>query len=62
MNTMIQLSIAIIAFFIVWRIYKVLKANPGLLSRQNLSKSFTTMAVLALILMGAVAILVLLTR
>lgn len=62
MNTILQLSIAILCLFILWRIYKVIRANPEMLSKQNVSKSFTTMGVLALILIGFVAILILLVR
>lgn len=62
MNLAIQISLLIICLFIIWRIYKVLEANPGLLSRQNLTKSFTTMGFLALILIGGVAMLVFLVK
>lgn len=62
MNTLIQISVAILCLFIVWRIYKVIQGNPELLSKANLSKSFSTMGVLALILIGGVAILVMLLK
>lgn len=62
MNTFLQILIAIACGFFVWRIYKVIQANPELLSRENLSKSFSTMGVLALILIGAVALMVLLVK
>lgn len=58
MDLMIQLSILVICLFIMWRIYKVLQANPELLSRKNLSKSFGTAGFLALLLIGFVVILV----
>lgn len=57
-----QISLAVICIFIVWRIYKLLKDNPELLSKQNMSKSFTTMGILALILIGGIAMLVMLLR
>lgn len=59
---MIKISVAVLCLFIVWRIYKVIQANPEMLSRENMSKSFTTMGILALILMGGIAILVLLVK
>ncbi|MGE4349867.1 MAG: hypothetical protein AB7D28_08880 [Candidatus Berkiella sp.] len=62
MDTIIQLLIAGMCLFIVWRIYKVLKANPELLSKENMSKSFTTMGVLALILIGGIAMMVMLLK
>lgn len=62
MNTILQISIAIICLFIVWRIYKVLQANPELLSKANMTKSFGTMGLVALILIGFVTILVMLVR
>lgn len=62
MDIIIQLSIAALALFIVWRIYKVLKKNPELLSKENLSKSATTLGILALILIGGIAMMVMLLR
>lgn len=62
MNLVLQLSLLVICAFIVWRIYKVIQQNPELMSRANLSKSFATVGVLALILIGGIAILVLLLR
>ncbi|MFO1257427.1 MAG: hypothetical protein U1E78_03275 [Gammaproteobacteria bacterium] len=62
MALLIQISVAIICLFFVWRIYKVLKANPELLSRENLTKSFSTMGILALILIGFMAMLVMMLR
>ena len=62
MDTIIQILIAGMCLFIVWRIYKVLKANPELLSKENMSKSFTTMGVLALILIGGIAMMVMLLK
>lgn len=62
MDIIIQILIAGMCLFIVWRIYKVLKANPELLSKENMSKSFTTMGVLALILIGGIALMVMLLK
>ena len=62
MNTFLQISVAVLCLFIVWRIYKVIQGNPELLSKENVSKSFTTMGVLALILIGFVALLVMMLK
>lgn len=62
MNTIIQISLAVICLFIIWRIYKTMKANPQLFSKENLSKSFASAGVLALILIGFVFVLVMLLK
>ncbi len=62
MNTIIQLSLVVICLFIIWRIYGTMKANPDLFSKANLSKSFATAGVLALILIGFVVVLVFLLK
>lgn len=62
MDLLIQISLAVICIFLMWRIYKVISANPDTFSKENISKSFFTMGVLALILLGGIAILVVLLR
>lgn len=62
MDIIIQLSIALLCLFFVWRIYKLLKKYPELLSKENLSKSASTIGVLALILIGGIALMILLLR
>jgi hypothetical protein len=62
LNTILQICVAILCLFFVWRIYSVIKANPGMLSKENLTKSFSTMGVLALILIGFITILVMLVK
>jgi hypothetical protein len=62
MNLILQISIAVICLFIVWRLYKLIQANPEMLSRANLSKSVSTMGILALILIGGIFLLVMILR
>lgn len=62
METFYQLLALIGAAMIVWVIYKNIKGRPEQFSRENLSKSFSTMGVLALLLIGFVALLVFLAR
>lgn len=62
MNLILQISIAVICLFIVWRLYKLIQANPEMLSRENLSKSFSTVGILALILIGGVFLLVMILK
>ena len=59
MNTLLQISVAVLCLFIVWRIYKVIQANPEIMNKANVMKSFTTMGILALILIGGIALLIL---
>lgn len=62
MEILIQVSLAVICIFIIWRIYKTIQNNPDVFSKENISKSFFTMGVLGLILVGGIAVLVLLLR
>lgn len=62
MNTIVQITLAVICLFIIWRIYGTMKTNPDLFSKANLSKSFATAGVLALILIGFVVVLVFLLK
>ncbi len=48
--------------FLIWWLYKGIKGNPGAFSKESLGKSFTTMGILALLLMGTVALAVHLLR
>ena len=62
METVYQLLALIGAAMIVWVIYRMIKGRPDQFSRENLTKSFSTMGVLALVLIGFVALLVFLAR
>lgn len=62
MNTFIQISLIFLSLFFMWRIYKIIKHNPEVVSRENITKSFGTMGVLSLILIGFVAMMVLMLR
>jgi hypothetical protein len=62
MDTFYQLLALVGAGLIAWFIYRAIKGNPAQFSRENLSKSFSSMGVLALILIVFVAFLVLITR
>ena len=58
MDTVIKILVAGMCLFLVWMLYKQIKSNPEMLSKQNINKSFSTMGFLALILIGAVALMV----
>ncbi len=62
METLYQVLALIGAAMIVWVIYRNIKGRPEQFSRENLSKSFSTMGVLALLLIAFVALLVYLAR
>lgn len=62
MNTWYQVLGLIGAAFIVWILYRHIKGRPEQFSRENLSKSFSSMGLLALLLMAFIALLVLMLR
>lgn len=62
MNTLYQVLALVGAGLIIWFIYRAIKGNPAQFSRENLTKSFLSMGILALILIVFVAFLVLMTR
>ena len=62
MDLFLKLTVTAICCFLVYRIRGVLRSNPELLSRENLSKSFATVGMLALILIGFVYIMIMSLR
>lgn len=48
--------------FLVWLLYRGIKGNPEAFSAANLNKSFLTMGVLALILIGVIFFAVVLLK
>lgn len=62
MDSLYQVLGLIAAALILWVLYHVVKRRPEQFSRQNMTKSFTSMGVLALVLIGFVALLVLMVQ
>lgn len=62
METLYQVLGLIGAALIIWVLYRAIKGQPQQFSRENLSKSFSSMGILALILIGFIALLVLMLR
>ncbi len=62
MDTLYQVLALIGAALIVWITYRAIKGRPEQFSRENLSKSFFSLGVLAIILIMFVALLVLMVR
>lgn len=62
MDTFYQILGLIGAAIVVWILYRYVKAKPEQLSRESLAKSFSTMGLLALVLIAFVALLIMLVR
>lgn len=62
MQTLYQILGLIGAGLIIWVLYTRIKHDPQTFSRANLSKSFSTMGILALVLIIFVFLLVMLAR
>ena len=62
MSTMYQILGLVGAGMILFILYRSIKGNPGQFSKENLSRSFFTMGILAIGLIGFVALLVLVVR
>ena len=62
MQTFYQV-LGLIGFVIIaWILYRGIKGRPEQFSRENISKSFSSMGILALILIGFVVLLIMLVR
>jgi ABC-type xylose transport system permease subunit len=57
-----QLFALLGAILIVWILFRVVRNNPETFTRENFSKSLSTMGFLALILVGFIAVCVMLLR
>lgn len=62
METLYQILAIIGAGLIAWIIYRTVKGKPEQFSKENLNKSFSTMGVLALVLIAFIALLIFLLR
>ena len=48
--------------FLIWMMYRTIKGNPEAFSKTNLSRSFTTLGLLALILIIVVGVVIFILR
>jgi threonine/homoserine/homoserine lactone efflux protein len=62
METLYQILGLVGAGFIIWILYRSIRARPDQFSRENLKNSFSTMGILACILILFVAFLVFMVR
>lgn len=60
MGTLYQILGLVGASLVIWLIYKSVRTKPDIFNRNNLSKSLTTMGVLALALICFIAFLIVL--
>ena len=58
----IKLMYIILAIFFGWQLFLYLRTHPEALSKDNLNRSFFTLGILAVLLIGFVALLVLLVK
>lgn len=57
-----KILLALLAIFFMWQLFVYLRSNPQSLSKANVDRSFFVLGILALILIGFVAILVFLLK
>lgn len=50
------------AVWLLFVLYKIINQQANLFSKENLNKSFTTMGILALMLIGAIGLVVILLK
>ena len=62
MESLYQIVGLVFAGLLIWGIYRSIKGKPDQFSRDNLSKSFSSLGVLALGLIAFVALLVLVVK
>jgi hypothetical protein len=62
MDMLSKIAAIVFAAFLLWMLFKFLKANPQSLSKENLTKSFYSMGLLGVGLIVFVALLVMLLR
>jgi putative copper export protein len=62
METLYQVLGLLGAGLIVWVLYRNIKGRPEQFSRENLSKSFSAMGILAVILIAFIGLLVFMLR
>lgn len=62
METFYQILAILGAGIVIWILYRTVRARPEQFNRENLSKSFTTMAVLSILLIVFVAFLIFMVR
>ena len=57
-----KLFFIVLSAFLIWRLFVYLRVHPEAFSKENLSRSFFTLGILALLLIGFIAVLVLVVK
>ena len=57
-----KLLFVLLAMFLLWQMYHYIRANPQAFSKESLGRSFFTLGILALLLIGFIAVLVMLVK
>lgn len=52
----------LLAFLLVWFCFRIIRLSPGSFSLENINKTLFTLGVMALILLGFIALLVIMLR
>ncbi|EKD45535.1 MAG: hypothetical protein ACD_69C00247G0002 [uncultured bacterium] len=58
----IKVMFIILSIFIGWQLFVYLRTHPEAFSKDNLNRSFFTLGILAILLIGFIAVLVLLVK
>lgn len=61
-NNWMTLLYVILAAVLVWFAYRTVRNNPAWFTKESMSKSFFTMGILTLLLIGFIALLVFLLK
>ena len=62
MELFLQLAVAGVCLFFIWRLYKGMKSQPEAFSKEKMGKSFYTIGLLTLALIFVVTIMVMFVR
>jgi hypothetical protein len=62
MGTFSQILLLLFAAFLIWQLIRYVRANPGAFSKDKLHRGFFTLGILALLLIGFIALCVILLK
>jgi hypothetical protein len=62
MGTFSQILLLLFAAFLIWQLVRYIRSNLGAFSKDNLHRGFFTLGILALLLIGFIALCVILLK
>lgn len=62
MGAFSQILLLLLAGFLIWQLFRYIRANPGAFSKDNLSRGLFVLNILALLLIGLIALCVFLLK